>query len=73
MLVEPDGYLVGIEADEAPDFDVRDAPLRNEPADVAVRDTELFGELVDVEEPGECVDVRHVDLRSFASEFSCTP
>jgi hypothetical protein len=51
--VEPVGDLRRVEADELADFQVRDAPLGDEPADVADGDAELFGELVDGEEVGD--------------------
>ena len=52
-LVEPRCDLLRVEADVAADLQVRDAPLGDEPADVAGGDAELLGELVDGEEVGE--------------------
>jgi hypothetical protein len=57
--VEPVGDLCWVEADELADLQVRDAPLGDEPADMAGGDAELLGELVDGEEVGDCLDCGH--------------
>jgi hypothetical protein len=49
-VVQPSCDLIGIESNEASPFDVRDALVGNEPADVADGDPEVIGELFDGEE-----------------------
>jgi hypothetical protein len=48
--LEPAGNLVGIEPYPMSPSEVRDAPLRDETADMTIGDAEMIGETGDVEQ-----------------------
>ena len=52
LVVDPGGDVGGVEADEAPDFEVGDAAFGDEAADVARAGPEMLCELVDGDEGG---------------------
>lgn len=54
VLVDPDVELVRVEVQDRTPFDVRDASLGDEPADVADGDAEVLGGAVDVEQRTTC-------------------